>query len=161
MIFWAIAARRGLTYGRRMDPDRVVDELMSLAPRVHGAAVAASRDPSSAAQVTERVLCDAARGHSPGRPIDGRCLVERAIRLGVRSCPAEGYAGIDEGDREAIALARLGGYTVSEIAWALQTSPREVKRRMARGVRSVAARISATKLTSNAVGACEPEIQSR
>jgi len=144
-----------------METERLADELMRLAPRIHGAAVAASRDPSSAARVTERVLCDAARGHSGGGPIDGRGLVERAIRLGVRSCPAEGYAEIDERDREAIALARLGGYSVTEIAWTLQTSTREVKRRMSRGVQTIAARMAVTSLHPNGLDACEPEIQSR
>ena len=144
-----------------MDPERLVDELMQVAPQVHGAAVAASSDPSSAARVTERVLCEAARGHAPGQPIDRRRLVERAIRLGVRSCPADGYARIEERDREAIALARLGGYSVTEIACALQTSPGEVKRRMSRGVHSVAAKMSAATLNPNAHGACEPATQSR
>ena len=127
-----------------MDPEVLVDELMRLAPQVHGAAVAASSDPESAARVTEQVLCDAARRHAPGQPIDRRRLVERAIRLGVTSCPAEGFAAIDERDREAIALARLGGYSVAEIARALETTAGEVKRRMSRGLFSVAAEISAT-----------------
>ena len=128
----------------RMDLDGLVAELMRLAPQVHGAAVAASRNPESAARVTERVLCDAARRHAPGQPIDRRRLVERAIRLGVGSCPAEGFAAIDERDREAIALARLGGYSVAEIARALEISAGEVKRRLSRGLLSVAAEISAT-----------------
>jgi len=127
-----------------MHPERIVDEVMRFAPQVHGAAVSASSDPSSAARVTERVLSDAARSHAPGQPIDHRALVERAICLGVRSCPAEGYDRIEERDREAIALARLGGYSVTEIARALQTSPRDVKRRMSRGLLSVAAQLSAT-----------------
>jgi predicted RNA polymerase sigma factor len=128
----------------RMDLEGQVAELMRLAPQVHGAAVAASRDPESAARVTERVLCDAARRHAPGQPIDRRHLVERAIRLGVRVCPAEGFAAIDERDREAIALARLGGYSVAEIARALETSAGEVKRRMSRGLLSVAAEVCTT-----------------
>ena len=129
-----------------MDPELLVDELMRHAPQVHGAAVAASSDPESAARVTERVLCEAARRHGPGQPIDRRRLVERAIRLGVRSCPAEGFAAIDERDREAIALARLAGYSVAEIARALETSAQEVKRRMSRGLRSVAAGIPAAPI---------------
>jgi DNA-directed RNA polymerase specialized sigma24 family protein len=126
-----------------MDPEVLVTELMGHAPQVHGAAVAASSDPESAARVTERVLSEAAGRHDPGQPIDRRRLVERAIRLGVRSCPAEGFAAIDERDREAIALARLGGYSVAEIAGALEISPPEVKRRMSRGLRRIAAEISA------------------
>ena len=127
-----------------MDSEALVAELMRLAPQVHGAAVAASRDPERAATVTERVLCSAARGHAPGQPIERRRLVEHAIRLAVRSCPAEGFAAIDERDREAIALARLGGYSVAEIACALALSRAEVKRRMSRGLRSVAAELLAT-----------------
>ena len=129
-----------------MDPEVLVDELMRHAPQVHGAAVAASSDPESAARVTERVLREAARRHAPGQPIDRRRLVERAIRLGVGSCPAEGFAAIDERDREAIALARLAGYSVTEIARALETSAPEVKRRMSRGLRSVAAGIPAAPI---------------
>src|SRR5262245_34049510 len=87
-----------------MDPNALVAELMRLAPQVHGAAVAASGDPASAASVTERVLCEAARRQADGQPIDRRRLVEQAIRLGVRSCPAKGFAAMDEPDREAIAL---------------------------------------------------------
>jgi len=122
-----------------MDAEAVVDELMRLAPEVHGAAVAASSDPDSAAGITERVLGDAARGHVSGQAIDRRSLVERAIRLAVRICPAEGFAAIDEHDREAIALARLGGYRVPEIARALETSAGEVKQRMSRGLLTLAA----------------------
>ena len=62
----------------------------------------------------------------------------------MRECPAEGFAAIDERDREAIALARLGGYSVAEIARALETSAGEVKRRMSRGMLSVAAEVSTT-----------------
>jgi DNA-directed RNA polymerase specialized sigma24 family protein len=130
----------------RMDLEVLVEELMRHAPQVHGAAVAASRDPESAARVTERVFSDAARRHTPGQPIDRRLLIERAIRLAVRSCPAEGFAAMDERDREAIALARLGGYSVAEICRALEISPDEAKRRMSRGLRSVAAKISATPI---------------
>ena len=126
-----------------MDSEALVAELMKLAPQVHGAAVAASSDPESAAGVTERVLREAARRHGPGQPIDRRLLVERAIRLGVTSCPAQGFAAIDGRDREAIALARLAGYSVAEIARALETSASEVKRRMSRGLRSVAASMTA------------------
>jgi DNA-directed RNA polymerase specialized sigma24 family protein len=127
-----------------MDPDDLVDELMRLAPQVHGAAVAASRDAGSAARVTERVLCDATRRRYQGQPIDLRPLVEHAIRLGVRSCPAQRFAAIDERDREAIALARLGGYSVAEIARALETNAADVKRRMSRGLAGLVAEISAT-----------------
>ena len=130
-------------YGRAMDSEVLVAELMRHAPHVHSAAIAASSDPESAARVTERVLSEAARRHGPGQPIDRGRLVERAIRLGVRSCPAEAFAAIDEQDRETIALARLGGYSVAEISGALEIGPAEVKRRMSRGLRSVAAALSA------------------
>jgi DNA-directed RNA polymerase specialized sigma24 family protein len=127
-----------------MNAEALVDELMRLAPDVHGAAVAASRDADSAARVTERVLGDAARNHAPGQSIDRRRLVERAIRLGVRLCPAEGFAALDERDREAIALARLGGYRAPEIARVLETSPGDVKRRLSRGLLALTATIPAT-----------------
>ena len=126
-------------YGRHMDADSRVAAVMRIAPRVYGAAVAASRDQASALAVTERVLLEAAREPAdPGHALDWRRLVENAIRLAVRSCPAEGFAAIGQDDREAIALARLGSYSVTEIAAALETSAADVKRRISRGLLTVA-----------------------
>jgi Sigma-70, region 4 len=134
-----------LAYGRHMDAGSRVAAVMRIAPHVYGAAVAASRDEASALAVTNRVLIEAAREPAgAGRALDCRQLVENAIGLAVRSCPAEGFATIEQDDREAIALARLGGYSVTEIATALGTSAEDVKRRMSRGLRTVAQGMAST-----------------
>jgi hypothetical protein len=111
---------------------------------VYAAAVAASRDPRAAVEITERVLLTAAAGGGAGayRSVDHRTLVERAIRVGVRAAPPEAFAVMEPRDREAIALARLAGYSASEVAVALETSVEDVKARMLRGLRS-AARLTA------------------
>jgi DNA-directed RNA polymerase specialized sigma24 family protein len=107
---------------------------MRVAPRVYGAALAASRCEATAADTTERVLRVAAG--EPGA-IDADRLVERAIRLSVRADPVESFASIAPGDREAVALARLAGYTVAEVATALGKGADEIKAMMLRGLRSV------------------------
>lgn len=114
-------------------------ELMSSLRHVYGAAVAASRDHTTAGEIAERVLLTAAsEGVGGDRSLDRRDLVERAIRLGVRIAPARGFAAMEADDREAIALARLAGYSVAEIAVTLDTSVDDVKARMRRGLRSAA-----------------------
>ncbi len=140
-----MTARRLWRTVAHMDADGRVAAVIRLAPHVYGAAVAASVDKASALAVTERVLIEAAREPAgAGRALDCQRLVENAIRLAVRSCPAEGFAAIEQGDREAIALARLGGYSVTEIAAVLETSAEDVKRRMSRGLRTVAQGMAAT-----------------
>jgi hypothetical protein len=108
--------------------------------RVYGAAVAASRDHTAAAEIAERVLltAPAGGGAAADRRIDDRALVERAIRLGVRMAPPEAFAVMEPRDREAIALARLAGYSAGEVAVTLGTSVEDVKARMLRGLRSAA-----------------------
>jgi DNA-directed RNA polymerase specialized sigma24 family protein len=107
---------------------------MRVAPRVYGAALAASRDEATAADTTERVLRVAA-----GEPatIDADRLVERAIRLSVRVDPVECFACVAPDDREAVALARLAGYTVREVAAVLGKGTDEIKAMMLRGLRSI------------------------
>jgi Sigma-70, region 4 len=110
---------------------------------VYSAAVAASGDHTTAVEIAERVLLttvpEGAGGDgSPNR----RQLVERAIRVGVRMAPAEGFAAMEADDREAIALARLAGYSVTEIAATLDTSVDDVKARMLRGLESAARTLS-------------------
>lgn len=109
---------------------------MRQAPRVYGAALAASRDEPAAADTTVRVL-EAAAGEPGG--VDADLLVQRAIRLSVRADPAEPFARIAPDDREAVALARLAGYTVGEVAAVLGKGADEIKTMMLRGLRSVQA----------------------
>ena len=129
-------------------------EPISSRRHVYGAAVAASGDHRAAAEIAERVLLTAVTG--PGadahRRSDRRGLVERAIRLGVRMAPANAFAEMEPRDREAVALARLAGYSVSEVAITLETSVEDVKARMLRGLRSTA-RLAAAGPEPNLEGA--------
>ena len=90
-------------------------ELRESIPHVYGAALAASRDHHTAVIVSEEVL-GAAAAEWARRPAARSQLTERAIRLGVRTAPGPGFAEMDSVDREVVALARLGGYSVSDIA---------------------------------------------
>jgi Sigma-70, region 4 len=131
---------------------RTVAPMIAEAPRaevsgtlrhVYSAAVAASRDPTTAVEISERVLLTTAPEVVGGDgSLDRRQLVERAIRLGVRMAPAPGFAAMEADDREAIALARLAGYSVGEIAVTLDTSVDDVKARMLRGLRTAAQALS-------------------
>jgi DNA-directed RNA polymerase specialized sigma24 family protein len=111
--------------------------------QVYSAAVAASRDHTAAVEIAERVFLTApSKGFGRDPSLDRRQLVERAIRLGVRMAPAKGFAEMQADDREAIALARLAGYSVAEIAVSLDTTVDDVKARMLRGLRSSAQALS-------------------
>jgi hypothetical protein len=114
-----------------MRPHAVTTELMRLVPHVYGAARAASRDEDAVADVAERVL----RAAVGERLLDRDRLVERAIRLGVTARPAQGFAAMDRLDREAVALARLAGYSAADVAATLGVDVGEAKRRMLRGLR--------------------------
>ena len=110
-------------------------ELMRIAPHVYGAALAASRDERTAAGVTEGVLEAAA-----AEPvIDRDQLVERAILMGVRSEPAACFQGMKPLDREAVALARLAGYSTAQIAASLGIGAAEAKASMLRALRGAVA----------------------
>jgi DNA-directed RNA polymerase specialized sigma24 family protein len=98
---------------------------------VYGAAVAATAGPAAAAEVTEHVMV-AARGER-----DSRSLVGRAVLRAMRTAPHAAFAPMPEPEREAIALARLAGYSVDEIADLLGISPAEARARMTRGLRAL------------------------
>jgi hypothetical protein len=106
-------------------------------PYVYAAAACACGDEAAAARVTERVLLSAACEQADAANTR-RVLVERAILLAVRVAPAEPFARIDEADRDAVALARLGRYSVSDIALALEVSVTAVKARIRRGLTALA-----------------------
>jgi hypothetical protein len=114
-------------------PDPGPAELRESIPHVYGAALAASRDHHNAVIVAEEVLGGAAREWAR-RPAARSELTERAIRLGVRTAPGPGFADMDTEDREVVALARLGGYSVSDIAARLGTPADQVKAQMLRGL---------------------------
>lgn len=110
-------------------------ELMRMVPHVYGAAVAASRDERAAAGVTERVLGQAAAEGVISRDR----LVERAILAAVRRAPAPCFEVMRQPDRDAVALARLAGYSAQQVAASLGLSVEEVKASMLRALRAAAA----------------------
>ena len=99
-------------------------------PQVYAAAMAASSDAGVAEEVTERVLIA-----DPGG--DSGVLVERAVRLAVRTSPHPAFAPMPLREREVIALARLTGATTARIAAVLGVEPVEAHRLMASGLRAV------------------------
>jgi DNA-directed RNA polymerase specialized sigma24 family protein len=109
-------------------------ELMRMAPHVYGAALAASRDERAAAGVTERVLEKAAAEDVTARDR----LVERAILAAVRRAPAPSFEVMRQPDRDAVALARLAGYSAQQVAASLGLSVEEVKASMLRALRAAA-----------------------
>lgn len=110
-------------------------ELMRMAPHVYGAALAAARDENAAAGVTESVLGHAAAAE----PAEAReALVERAILTAVRSSPAPCFEVMARPGREAVALARLAGYSVDQVASSLGLGADDVKKSMLQALRRAA-----------------------
>jgi hypothetical protein len=105
---------------------------------VYSAAAAACRDPSLAEAVAERVLTSAARAGTGCVGFDRRRLVEQAVVLGVRVDPAPPFDDLPLDEREAVALARLAGCTVGEIAIVLESSVEGVKDAMLRALERLA-----------------------
>ena len=103
-------------------------------PHVYGAALAAAAGPAAAAEVTQDVMVAAAAGAA--RP-DARSLVGRAVIRAVRTAPHAAFAPMPEGEREVVALARLAGYSVSEIAEVLEIGADEARSRMTSGLRAL------------------------
>jgi len=79
------------------------------------------------------VCCTRAVGE---RLLDRDRLVERAIRLSVSTKPSQGFAAMEPLDREAVALARLAGYSAADIAATLGVDLDEAKRSMLRCLRT-------------------------
>jgi DNA-directed RNA polymerase specialized sigma24 family protein len=126
-----MAAGNGRGTVAAMGPHAITAELMRLVPHVYRAARAATNDEEAAADVVERVV----RAATGERLLDRDRLVERAIRLAVTTKPAQGFAAMDPQDREAVALARLAGYSATDVAATLGVDVDEVKRSMLRGLR--------------------------
>jgi DNA-directed RNA polymerase specialized sigma24 family protein len=104
-------------------------------PHVYGAALAAADGPDAAAAVTEEVIVAAVAGSERA---DARALVARAVVRAVRTAPHAAFAPMAAGEREVVALARLAGYDVGEIAEALDIAPDEARSRMTSGIRTLA-----------------------
>jgi hypothetical protein len=110
--------------------------MLDCLPHVYGAALAASCDEQTAQAVTERVFAEAVRAHEDLG--DERRLAAQAVCFAMRTAPANPFAAMAPADREAVALARLAGYSVDEIALALGIGPDEAKRRLRAGLEGLA-----------------------
>jgi Sigma-70, region 4 len=91
---------------------------------VFGAAYAACGDAEAAAAVTQRVLVTNANA---------------TVTVGARLAAVHHatYAGMAPGDRDAVVLARVFGWTAYRIAAELHTTPADVRARLARGLRTL------------------------
>jgi DNA-directed RNA polymerase specialized sigma24 family protein len=99
---------------------------------VYGAALAASTGPAVAGEVTREVMVGAV-----GERQDTRSLAARAIVRAVRTAPHAAFAPMPAPEREVVALARLAGYSVGEIAETLGIAPGEARSRMTSGLRAL------------------------
>jgi hypothetical protein len=106
-------------------------------PHVYGAALAASADAAAAQDVTHGVMTDAAAGRTRA---DARSLVQRALLSAVRGDPHPALAPMRVEEREVVALARLGGFSVPEIADVLGIAPAEARKRMTSALRAAQVR---------------------
>jgi hypothetical protein len=95
------------------------------------AALAASGDHGVAEDVTAAVL----RG-APAEAAE-RELVRRAVLAAVRRAPAPAFAGMGRAEREAVALARIAGCPVGDVAAALGIADGAARRLLTAGLRSM------------------------
>ena len=109
---------------------RVLDDL----PWIYGAARHAVADQAAADELTVRVVRDARPGTSR------RALVAEAVRLGVSGgTPAAPFDRVPPKEREALALVRLAGMSVDEVATLTGEDAATVKRRLTVGLQMLAA----------------------
>jgi len=118
-------------------PNGGASPLLDYLPHVYGAALAAAGEEEAACAVTQQVFQGPIAG-TDRHCQDPRCLVEQAICLAMRISPACPFDAMSPQDREAVALARLAGYSVDEIALTLEIAPVEAKRRLRAGLEAVA-----------------------
>jgi hypothetical protein len=102
------------------------------------AALAASGDHAVAEDVTTAVL-RAAPHDAPARE-----LVNRAVLAAVRHARAPAFAAMGDVEREAVALARIAGCRVDEVAAALGVGDGAARRLLTEGLRSARRRHRAT-----------------
>jgi hypothetical protein len=95
------------------------------------AALAASGDQAVAEEVTIAVLRGAARDAAEPE------LVRTAVLAAVRRAPAPAFAGLDGAEREALALARIAGCPVGEVASALGVGDGAARRLLTAALGSV------------------------
>ena len=108
---------------------RVVDDL----PWIYGAACHAAADETAARHVTERVVREA------GPETPRRALVAEAVRLAVGGVtPAAPFDRLPPPEREAVALVRLAGMGIEEVAALTGEDAATVKRRLTAGLHALA-----------------------
>jgi DNA-directed RNA polymerase specialized sigma24 family protein len=95
------------------------------------AALAASADHVVAEEVTTAVLRAAPRDAAQAE------LVRRAVLLAVRRSPAPAFARMGRPERDAVALARIAGCRVGEVAVALGIGDGAARRLLTAGLRSM------------------------
>jgi DNA-binding NarL/FixJ family response regulator len=105
--------------------------------RVYGAALAVAEDDDVAADVTAHVMARTMAARIRGVDI-GIAPEDRAIALVVRSAPSAALRPLAPEDRAPVALARVQGRSVAQIATALDLDERSVKASLTRGLRAVA-----------------------
>ena len=98
----------------------VVDDL----PWVYGAACAAAGTEAAARDATERAFRGARAGETR------RVLVAEAVRAAIRTDPGEPFDALDPDDAEALALVRLAGLRVDEVAALTGEDQATVRRRL-------------------------------
>jgi hypothetical protein len=95
------------------------------------AALAASGDRDVAEEVATAVLCAAPPGAAAAE------LVRDAVLAAVRRVPAPAFAGMDEAERDAVALARIAGCPVGEVAATLGVGDGAARRLLTTGLCSM------------------------
>jgi DNA-directed RNA polymerase specialized sigma24 family protein len=100
-------------------------------PWIYGAALAASASDAAADHVTEQVVRSA-----PGCATRGSLVIE-AVRQAVLRDPASPFDLLGTGDREALALVRLAGLDVGEVAELLGEDAATVKRRLNKALQTL------------------------
>jgi DNA-directed RNA polymerase specialized sigma24 family protein len=120
---WSEAPAANHPFGR-WQPRRPSVASRIVLDEVFAAAHAACQDVQAAADVTRRVLL--------AKPANPEVL---GVRLAASHHVA--YAGMEPGDRDAVALARVLGWKADEIACELDTTPQDIRIRLARGLRTL------------------------
>jgi hypothetical protein len=98
------------------------------------AALAASGDQAIAEEVTTAVLCAAPPEAAAA------ALVRQAVLAAVRRAPAPAFAAMQGAERDAVALARIVGCPVREVAAALGVGDGTARALLTAGLRSMVRR---------------------
>lgn len=112
------------------------------------AALAASGDRGVAEDVTTAILCAAAPGAATAD------LVRRAVLAAVRQTPAPAFAALEGTERDAVALARIAGCPVGEVATALGVGDGTARRLLRAGLRSMLPRPTSGRRTPQPALGC-------